>query len=263
MTTPAVAAPAATTETPAVVTEPIAPVAAPVAAAPSAPVVIGEPEAAAPTVAPAAADAAGAITYEPTGDAGLDVALSFVGKLGIPADHPAMLATSTGDFSLIKAHLATMGDKAAGWEQMVALAEAANDRMTEAADARNNAVSAAVIEVAGSEEQWDAVKQWAAANADPSEKTELNAMFAAGPLQARAAAMLLVDLHRNGQGTVVNPAATTTGASAGAVNVNTNGPLTAREFSDAVNALTKKVGTANIQSHPEYIALGKRLAARA
>lgn len=243
-----------------VVAEPVvAPVAAPVVA--PAPIVIGAPEVpaqAAPVVAP---DEGTTVVFDPTGDAALDVALNFVGKLGISMDHPAMQATANGDFSLIKAHLATMGAKAQGWEQMVALAEDAHERSTTAANEKAGKITAAVHNVAGGESNWNTVSTWASANATPDEKAELNAMFAAGPTQARAAALMLMNLHAKASGTTVLPASAVSNATAGTAALSNTGPLSIREYSDAVRELVNKVGSSNLHSSPEYAALGKRLAA--
>ena len=64
--------------------------------APVAPIVVGEqPAAPAVTPNPSTADA---YSYEPTGDAGLDYALAFVGNLGYGDSHPAILAAWAGAF---------------------------------------------------------------------------------------------------------------------------------------------------------------------
>lgn len=257
MTTPAVVA--ADTAAP-VVVDPAAPVVAPVVTAPVQ-VALNEPvtpPVVAPVAAPVVEPVAGeAITYEATGDAGLDVALAFVGKLGIGMDHPAMIATETGDFSLIKAHLATMGDKSQGWEQMVALAEQAHTRTEADSKAKADKVSAAVIGIAGTKENWDAINKWASANADAAEKTEINAMFAAGPVQARAAAIMLKGLYEQASGTTVNPASATQNPSPGNA-ASSNTALSPREYSQAVRELSSKIGAAALETSPAYAALGAR-----
>lgn len=208
----------------------------------------------------AAADPAGeaeTVSYDKTGDVGLDMALDFVGKLGIKSDHPAMAATATGDFSLIKAHLASMGDKAQGWEQFVALAEASYTRQTQEAETQAKAISAAVVAVAGTPEAWAAIKDWASKNATADEKSAINAMFDAGPVQARAAAIMLRDLHAKAAGTTVNPkSAVRKDASADTV---TTGALNQREYAAEVRKLHAKLGTRMEQSQ-EYAALRQRFA---
>lgn len=217
------------------------------------------PEVVAPAAAPAAAPASETpISYEPTGDTGLDVALNFVGNLGIAQDHPAMLATETGDFSLIKAHLATMGDKARGWEQMVALAEQAHERHAAAALDTATKVAAACVAVAGGEAQWAAIQAWATKNADPAEKVQINAMFDTGPVGARAAVTLLRDAYSKANGTVVKPDAATREVSAGASTVPDTGKLSPREYGAEVRKLHQKLGNRMDQSH-EYAVLRARL----
>jgi len=250
-----------TTQVAAPVVEPTAPaVADPVSAAPVTPISLTvDPAPVAPLPAPVveAAPDGVLVEYEPTGDAGLDVALAFVGRLGIDANHPAMLATADGDFSLLEAHLATMGDKAVGWQQMMALAKMAEERSVTATAAAEAAVTAAVHDVVGGDSQWATVQAWASANADPSEKAEINAMFAAGPLQARAAATMLLNAYNTAAGTVVTPASATARPSAGAAQPS-NGPLTAREYAQAVQKLAQKIGSHNLNSSHEYDALNQR-----
>ncbi len=247
-----VAAPAAAPVAPAAPASPVAtptPAPAPVHLdAPAGPVVT--PPAADPVAAP---DTPGPVTYAPTGDAGLDVALGFVGKLGISMEDPAMQATASGDFSLIKAKLATMGAAAAGWEQMVALAEQANDRAVAAETESLTAISDAVHECARGAEQWGVVNAWASANATAEEKAAVNAMFDAGPVQARAAALMLIGLHAKAAGTVVNPAPATRDAPAN--QGQGQAPLNRRDFAKAVDQLARKIGPQNMNNSPEYAAL--------
>src|SRR5690606_6730227 len=147
-------------------------------------------------------DDAGVVTYEETGIAGLDLALAFVGKLGIAGDHPAMLAAAAGQFDLIKAHLSTLGAPAAGWEQHVALAEKAYSEQIEENQKFVKSVHDAVHGVVGGAENWNAILSWAKQNADPSEAAALNAMFDAGPFQAKAAAQMLLGAYQGAAGTV-------------------------------------------------------------
>lgn len=254
MTTPAVvvvAEPAA----PAVV----APTPAPIVTAPVAVQLAPEPApVAAPVVATPTAPEVATVSYDPTGDAGLDVALAFVGRLGIALDHPAMKATESGDFSLLKAHLAAMGDKATGWEQHVALGEQSYARTAAAAEATAQAVQATVVSVAGSAEAWSAIQLWASQNATPAEKAEINAMFDSGNVGARAAATILRDAYSKAAGTVVKPASPTRDASAGAVSTDPNGPLSNRDYGAAVRELRQKLGN-QMDRSPEYAALRARL----
>lgn len=255
MTTPAVVVVADTSVAPAVV----APTPAPIVTAPVAVQLAPEPVVvAAPAVAAAYELEATSVSYDPTGDAGLDVALAFVGKLGIAIDHPAMQATEQGDFSLLKAHLAAMGPKAVGWEQHVALGEQSYTRTAAAAETAAKAVEATVVGVAGSAEAWSAIQLWASQNATPAEKAEINAMFDSGPVGARAAAITLREAYSKASGTVVKPASPTRDASAGAVSTDPNGPLGNREYGAAVRDLRQKLGN-QMDRSPEYAALRARL----
>lgn len=201
----------------------------------------------------------GEVIYEPTGDVRLDVALEFIGRLGIGSDHQAMQAAIKGDLSLLKATLATMGDKARGWEQMVALAEQANVDAAKAADELAAKVQQAVHSVAGGEAQWSTALAWAAKNATPEEKTALNAMFDAGPVQARAAAMAIMDAYGKAGGTVVNPANPTKNLS-GTSPAATNSALSPRDYAAAVRDLRAKLGN-RMDASPEYATLRARHAA--
>lgn len=248
------------TQTPAPGVETPAPAAAP-APAPVVETTLGDP--AAPAATPATPEAPAPATgetvaYDPTGDVGLDIALGFVGKLGIAADHPAMQATATGDFSLIKAHLATMGDKAQGWEQMVALAEASFTRTSAAAADTKAKVSAAVVQVAGSADTWNTIKSWASANATPDEKAQINSMFDAGPVSARAAAILLKDAYSKANGTVVEPKSAVNNGASGAASA-TAGPLSPKQYAAEVRELHNKLGT-RMETSSEYAALRRRFA---
>ena len=244
------AAPAAPAVPPAAPEVPPAPPAAPAApAAPPAPAPLPE----------ATPGADGSVTYEATGDPALDVALGFMGNLGIGLEHPAIAAATHGDFSILKATLAAMGDKAQGWEQMVALGEDAFKRAAEKATQQASAVQAAVHAVAGGEAQWASAQQWAAENATPEEKAELNKLFDSGVMGARAAAKLITDLYNAASGTVVNPlAATRPGATVAPSTANL--PLSPKDYGNEARALHAKLGN-KMEASPEYRALRQRLAA--
>lgn len=244
------AAPAPVVETPADPTE----------AAPVTPTVIDEgveaPVVAEDAPTSADADADGVITYEPTGDAGMDMALAFAGKLGLGMDHPAMQATVTGDWSLLEAHLATLGDKAKGWEQHLAIAKEADARLTTKANEATAANNAAVSGVLGESEA--AVLEWAGKTATPAEKAEINAMLRANPVQARAAAMLLADLYSKASGTVIAPAdALRNGGGSNPAQGDTS-PINRKQFAYETNKLHSTHG-ANYVNTPEYAALVRRL----
>lgn len=200
---------------------------------------------------------AASTTFEPSGDAGLDLAANWIAGLGIPKDDPAITAAlEEGNFDFIKAKLATLGDKARGWEQYIALAEKGITNLRNAADAATSATNALVYETVGGEEAWGQIAAWAGENAEPAEKEGINAMLAAGGIQARAAASYLKGLYAGANGTVVEPAAATV-PTAKATPV-TNAALSAREYSDAVRQLANKIGGGNLNGSPEYAALQQR-----
>lgn len=198
------------------------------------------------------------VLYDKTGDAALDVALDFVGRMGIVGNDPAMVAAANGDFSLIEAKLAVMGDKAAGWQQMVNLAKDAYQRSTAQAAAASEAIDKAVISVVGSADNWSQITAWAEQNASPEEKAAINQMIDAGPVQARAAASVLLEAYSEAKGTVINPRSPARNPSGEAPSA-TNTRLSPREYSAQVAALHRKLGS-RMETSSEYKALRARLA---
>lgn len=240
--------------TPAAVTQPI--IAQPAAPAAPAPEAIGEVPAVVAS-APDAATTGSTFAYQETGDAGLDVALQFVGSLGIGPEHPAMVDAMDGKFDKIEAYLSAMGDKSKGWERMVNLAKSSYATTQATTTANQTAITSVVNEVAGSPEAWAQVKAWAGANADPSEKAAINAMLSAGPLEARAAAALLTAQYRSAGGTVVQPAAAVVQNAAPAAPTG-NGALSPSEYTKAVSELKSRIGSFSLDASPEYAALKTR-----
>ena len=197
------------------------------------------------------------VQYAPTGDAGMDLALSFVGKQGIKPDHPAMVAAGNGDFSFIKATLAALGDKAQGWEQHVALAEQSYSRAAKEAEANKAAATKAIHEAVGGEANLGPILKWASSVASPEEKTYFNAQLAGTPLQARIAATELARLYKQASGTVVRPAPVSTGPTA-ASTPEASRPLTRAEYTAEVNKIARRVGSHNLNGNSEYQALAQR-----
>lgn len=201
----------------------------------------------------------GSVVYEQTGDAALDVALGFIGGLGIAGDDPAVVQAANGDFSLLEAKLATLGDKAAGWQQMINLAKDAYERAQKNFAAHVEATNKAVLSVVESADNWNAIKSWAGANATPEEKAAINQMIDAGPVQARAAAALLLNAYRKATGTAINPASPVRPNASGEAASDNGGRLNARDYSIAVAELHRKLGS-RMEGSPEYRALRQRLA---
>lgn len=226
----------------------------PVAVVPPAPVVASPAPAPAPN-----ASAPSDVSYEPTGDVGLDLALKFVGDRGIDATHPAMAAARTGDFNLLRATLATMGDKAQGFESMVALAEQAFGRASETVKSRQAADLAVVHSVAGGEESWKAVREWAGKEASPDEKAEINAQLAQGGMAAKMAAVYLTSLYAKVHGAEGAPQGKS------AVNPNADrapsvGALSPAQYAAAVRELAR-TSRVPLNENPEYAELRSRRSA--
>ncbi|ALF01672.1 scaffold protein [Caulobacter phage Percy] len=196
-------------------------------------------------------------TYEPTGDPGLDTALQFIGALGINEHNPAMQAAIKGDFTALRALCASMGDKAKGYENFVALGERAYKDAKAEADRTATAKQAAILEAAGDEDTWKAVLAWAGTVAEPHEKTRLNAMLEGDEFQARAAANLLVSQYNKRVNAPLKPAAKHD-ASGEKAGKEVPATITRREFASEVRALAFKHGD-NYNTTPEYKQLVQRL----
>lgn len=193
-------------------------------------------------------------------DPGLNIALKFVGKQGIGTDHPALQAALKGDFSFLEAELASRGAKAAGYEQILKLAQKSWDNHV-ATQAESIAATAEQIHKAvGGEESWAEIQTWAKANADPEEKVAMNAMLNAGGFQARAAATLLAQLHAQASGTVKEPADAAPRIPANNASPAANA-LSPAQFQIEMSALVKKVGSNRLDKNPDYAKLLARRAA--
>lgn len=235
-----------------------APVAgAPTAPAPAAGLDIGAVADAPTAPAPVTADEPGTIfQYNKTGDAGLDMALGFVGGLGISPEHPGMVAAQKGDFSLLKAHFASLGDKAKGWEQYVALAEKSHNEGKSKADAKTAETLKLVHDTAGGPEAWNAIASWAKENAEPHERAEVNAALKAGGMQAQAMVAYLKGLHEGAAGTTVTPHEVVAPQAAPSKG-NPGAALSAREYSAQVAQARQKLGY-GFEASPEYRDLQRR-----
>lgn len=202
----------------------------------------------------------GVIEYVPTGDPGMDMALSFVGKLGFDPNHPAMLKAGEGDFSFMKAALAGLGAKAQGWEQYVALAEHAYEKAAEKATADAAAVRSAIFKTAGGEEAWGQIAAWAKTVATDAEKATINEMLASDPVKARAAVLMLKSQFEAASGTTIEPANPLRGGQPGAgADANSITPLSPRDYAAEVEKLMRTKGPQAVNANsPEYRALQQR-----
>ena len=241
---------------------PAAPAPAPAQGQPPAPA----PAPAAPvkldtTVEPVAPnpDTTNEFNYDPTGDAGLDYALNFVGKLGYGDTHPAIIAAQNGDFSLIRAELATNG--VTGGDAVLALAEQAYSRFAAEDAKKSEELAGFATQAAGSAENWAVVRAWAAQEATPQEKAQVNAALAQGGLVAQGVINQLISLYQK-QHTLPKDAADVAKPGEAGTAAPSNEPMTAKAYAQAVEALRQKLGN-RAEGSPEYAALqSQRLAAR-
>lgn len=195
--------------------------------------------------------------YEPTGDAGLDYALDFIGKLGYSDAHPAVRAAITGDFSLIRAELSTRGVQ--GADAVVKLAEDAHARFAAKEAEQARVLQTYAHEAAGGEQNWEVVRAWASKEATPAEKADVNAALAKGGMVAKAMIRELVHLYKQSNTLPQDGKAVSKTAGTPASNVT---PLTAQAYAQAVDELYRKLGPGAANSS-EYAQLQKqRLAAR-
>ena len=230
-----------------------------------------QPPAAAPAAAPAVLldapaegvtpnpDTSQEFSYDPTGDAGLDYALNFVGKLGYGDTHPAIIAAQKGDFSLIRAELATKG--VAGSDAVLALAEQAYTRFAAEDAKKSEELAGFAAQAAGSAENWAVVRAWAAQEATTQEKAQVNAALAQGGLVAQGVISQLVALYQQ-KHTLPKDAADVAKPGAVGTAAPSTEPMTAKAYAQAVEALRQKLGS-RTEDSPEYAALqSQRLAAR-
>lgn len=193
-------------------------------------------------------------------DPGLTMALKFVGNLGLKPEHPAIAAAMQGNFDFLKAHLATLGDKARGFEHYISLAQKSWDSHVAKEGEKQTKTQEVIFQAVGGQEQWAEIQTWAKANAEPEERAEINQMINAGGMQARAAALLLQSLHAKAAGTVVVPQNAVGQIPAnGGSNVST--ALSPADFQKELSALVAKVGTGALGNSPEYKSLQQRRAA--
>lgn len=240
---------------------PAAPAPAPAAPAPAP--AAPAPAHAAPAPAPAPAPAAsGDGKLEETGDPALDIAISFINDAGIKANDPAVEAARDGDFTLLEARLATMGAK--GYERIIALAKAAYERHTAAEGEHNATVKSIVHAECGGEAGWAAVSAWASKEGTAAEKAQINAAFAAGGVQARAAAQYLARAYEKAGRPGYQEPKPAIKLEAGAGGEGATAPLTAKAYAAAVQQLHGAARGRDISNTPEYRELqSRRRAARA
>lgn len=238
------------------VQNPAAPAQVPAGDTPAAPVTPAQPATPAAPAAPASTtDDKGKVTYEPTGDAGLDLALEYFGGLGLSFDSPEIQEAGKGNFSYLEAKLAALGEDAKGGERYLAIARDAYGRLKEGSKAEYEARKATVLEAVGGEETWNSIKEYVKANAEPNELEEVRAALGQGGLVAKAMAELLHRQYLAASGTTVEPPSPVrhqASAPAGGA------PLTRAGYLEELNGLVAKIGSHRLEGSPEYAALRKK-----
>lgn len=206
-------------------------------------------------------DDAPEIQYEPTGDPKLDVALSFFGRAGLDAEHPAIQAAVMGDFGLLEAYLEEKN--VPGWQSHVKLAQESHAKFAEEKQKGEEAIVGAVsgaLEKAGySNEQWAEAIGWARENAEPDELAGLNEMLSK-PFTAKVAVAYLTGLHRDASGVEYEPRKSGIKEEAGARQPaqQENTPITRAQFAQQAEKLAKSFGP-DYMSTKEYKALRARV----
>ena len=196
-------------------------------------------------------DGKGKVSYQPTGNSGLDLALKYVGEQGFAPDHPAMVAAIDGNFDLLAAELAGKGAK--GYEAYIKLAENAFGTMRAETLARQKADKEAVEKVAGGAEQWKAASEWAAANADDGEKAAIKAMLSKGGAEAKMAASFIVSNYQRAQGGKETEGAGLKPSEVNGAPAASTNTLTASEYASEVHkARNAHKGRESFESSPAY-----------
>lgn len=206
-----------------------------------------------PATVPVVADTP--VEFTPTGDVGLDMALSFIGKQGYGPEHPAVIAATTGNFSLLAAELAAKG--VAGADQYIKLGEKAFADITAKDAARAEADKAAIYAAAGGPDEWKAIQAWASASATPEEKASINASLKQGGFAAKTAVVYLAGAYAKANVSQEPASAVKPGASAAPAAAT---PMTASQYQKEVQALNIKL-RGRIDGSPEYAALQAKRAA--
>lgn len=254
---PAAGAPAAPTPPAAPAPDPAgtpapAPAAAPAEAKPD-PVTLAEPEAK-PTPDP---DTSAEFTYDPSGDASLDIALGFIGKLGYSNAHPAVQAAMAGDWSVIKAELAVKGVQ--GGAEMLEIAQQGSKRLIEAAATRDKETREYAEKLCQGAENFKAVTTWAKANLPQADKDWFNASVSQGGIAAQAAIDKLTQSYLSANKFDKTPANPVSGNAASATpGFGDSGPITRAQYTEGLAALRQAAGGRDIMGSDQLKALEAR-----
>lgn len=190
-------------------------------------------------------------------DPGLTYALGFLAKNGFTSESPSVQAALNGDFSLLKAELATKG--AAGWEQAVGLAEKSYEAHVKELDAKADQVGKIVTGVAENlGVDWEEAVKHVASSAKDEEKTALNGLLS-NPATAHIAAAYISNAYLSADGVEVAPAAKAVADGASVTqDTGKGGPLSRREYTAEMEKLRRSMGEGYMDS-PQAQALYRRL----
>lgn len=195
------------------------------------------------------------VVYDATGNAGLDLALEFIGGLGFGPEHPALTAASDGDFAPLKEAMGKLGDKAKGWERYVKLGEEAYSNQANTRKEADEKALKSIVEAAGGKDDWEAIRSWASANATDAEKVEVNAALKMG---GRVATQMVQALRTQWLAKAERDAPSAVKDSA-RTNATSTEVLTAEAYQKEVAALHRKHrGDLEGRGYKEYEALQHR-----
>lgn len=200
-------------------------------------------------------------SFGDSGDPAMNLVYRFVEKAGFTPDDAEIKAViDSGDFSLLRAKLASMGDKAQGWQEYIGIAERHFQNENQKQLDRISAIEDSVFNAVGGKEQWIQIQAWASANADEDEKRAFNAMLNADPIQAKVAARQIAEYYYNAHGHTKEPENTISYRATQGQSGQTYA-LSPDEYVAAVQDLARKVGSGRIDNHPDYEKLKQRRAA--
>jgi hypothetical protein len=193
--------------------------------------------------------------YDPTGDASLDIALGYIGKLGYSPQHPAIIAAQAGDFSLIRAELAINGVK--GGAEMLAVAEDGYKRLSEKQKEKDSETRSYGEKACDGAANFNAVLEWGKANLDASAKAWFNASVAQGGIAAQAAIDKLAQSYLSANKFSKTPGNPAPGAGA-ATSFSESGPIDAATFKDETAKIRAAAAGRNYETSDQYQALKAR-----
>jgi hypothetical protein len=196
------------------------------------------------------------VTFAPTGSPGLDLGLDFIGRVGIGMDTPEMQEASKGNFAPVTALLKSMGERATGYEKVLAVVTAAYQEQQVVAQERAKKDLDGIHGAVGGKDVWDAVSKWAGTEATEQEKVHVNTALAAGGFLAAIVAKGLSDMYSKATG---GSETQDTVLAVGAVGKTQDfGSLSLTDYTKSVEKLYKELGD-GMEKSPQYRALRARL----